>query len=125
MRQLLLVENGSSLNENHKFLLELAGFKPVFVNSIDQAINLIEISRSFCCDFDLLIIPMSNILKSAVKYLMKLKDVSRKMRILVVDSQENIQRNQKAIKGYLQTDKIQFCDFDRMIINIKSLFDLP
>lgn len=125
MRQLLLVQNNFLLNENHKFLLELAGFEPVFVNSIDQAINLIEISRSFCSGFDLLIIPMSNVLKSAVKCLVKLKDMSSKIKIIIVDKHENIHRNQDAINGYLQADNVQFCDIDRMIFNIKSLFDLP
>jgi CO dehydrogenase nickel-insertion accessory protein CooC1 len=99
----------------------MVGFEPVFVNSIDQAINLIEISRSFCSGFDLLIVTISDILKLAVKYLVKLKELSKKIKIIVVDRVDDKSHN-KNIKDYFETENVQFCDIDNMVGYIKNIF---
>jgi len=118
MEKTLMVGNASCFTEKVNFLFKLAGFDLVFATDIEEAINLIEIKKSF----GLLVIPRSEILSAAPGYFGFFNNPDRKIKILIVENTDLRIQNEINFEEFFKSEGISFCSSEDLIEEVKRIF---
>lgn len=122
MERILLVGSTITLNENMCFVLQLAGFEVILVQSLEEAINLNDIHRRFTSSFDMLVISGAELLDTTQKGFDFLKTIPHQVKILIAERKEDLPPQQGTFDNLDRAENIYFCNTTNITVAAKKIF---
>lgn len=117
MKKILLIGSDSCSNKNLKLLFTLAGFDLLFTANLEEAINLIEIKKSF----SLLIIPRHELINAAPAFFNFLNHKARQINILVFGSTDQNLQGEIGFDEFFESEGTSFCESGNIVGEAKRL----